>query len=423
MFRPIHHTFAPLADGRFCARALGLLFQPWRWKHGLAIPELRNDLHEKFRADAFLFSSGREGLLALLQAMNIGHGDPPSPSGLRGASEVIVQAYTCVVVPNAIIAAGATPVFVDIVKETLSLDTEEVRKAITPKTKAIICQHTFGIPAPLEELRAICDEHRIPLIEDCAHIIADDDGPSGVGMTGDFALLSFGRDKAISGVTGGVIICRRTDVSNRLKRLEDGARDLPLIMIKRFLLYPLIYATARPFYGLFIGKAFLKLCSWVRILPLIVTREEKSGHQSPTLHRLPNACAALALDQLKRLRAINDHRRALTRFYLEHCAEHGWPVLHGIASDLPLQKFPMFIPGAEKIRQALKKKNIHLRDGWTGCIICPSAVDPAACGYKDGDDPKAEEVCDQIFSLPTHPTMTLRDAQRLIAELPVHLHQ
>lgn len=412
IFRPIHHTFAPLADRRFCLRALRLLLQPWLWKNGLAVQELRDALRSMFNADVSLFSSGRDGLLALLQAMNIGHGD-----------EILVQAYTCVVVPNAIIAAGAVPIFADIEKETLSLDPDDVRRKITSKTKAILCQHTFGIPAPLDELRAICDENRIPLIEDCAHIIADSAGPSGVGITGDFVLLSFGRDKAISGVTGGAIVSHRTDVSNRLQKIEESATHYPLLTIFRLLLYPLLYAVARPFYGLWIGKAFLKLCSLLRFLPSIVTHQEKLGRQSPTLHRLPNACAALALSQLQRLRQINDHRRMLTRFYLEQCAQHGWPVLHGIASDLPLQKFPMFVPGAEKIRQSLKKKNIHLHDGWTGCVICPSAVDPAACGYKDGDDPRAEEICEQILCLPTHPITTVHDARQLIAALPVHLHQ
>ncbi len=408
IFHPLHHTFAPLADRRFYLQALGLLLRSWLWKRGDAATDLRGALREKFSADVSLFSSGREGLLALFQSMNIGHGD-----------EVIVQAYTCVVVPNAIIAAGAIPVFVDIVKETLSFDPEEVRKAITPKTKAVICQHTFGIPAPLEELRKICDDHRIPLIEDCAHIIPDEHGPDAVGRTGDYVLLSFGRDKAISGVTGGAILSRHTDVSNRLQQLEDGSRDLSLFQIKRLLLYPLLYGIARPLYGLWIGKAFLKLCSLLMILPSIVTAEEKSGHQSSTLHRLPNACAALALDQLRRLRQINDHRRTLTRFYLEQCAEHGWPVLHGIKSDLPLQKFPMFMACAEKIRQSLKKGNIHLHDGWTGCVICPESVDATSCGYRDGDDPRAEEVCQQILSLPTHHTLSLKDAENLVKQLRV----
>ena len=336
-------------------------------------------------------------------------------------------------VASAAQAAGAevVSVFVDC-DDSFCMDTSKLERAITPKTKAMICQHTFGIPAPLQELRAICNEYRIPLIEDCAHVIPDQSGPESVGMTGDFVLLSFGRDKAISGVTGGAILSRRMDVSNRLQRLENSAGDLSLFSIKRLLLYPLIYAVARPVYGLGgglgfgLGKLFLKTCSVLRILPPIVTREEKSGHQSPALHKLPNACAALALSQLTRLQEINDHRRMLTRFYLEQCAGHGWPVLHGIRSDLPLQKFPMFIAGAEKIRQSLKKKNIHLHDGWTGCVICPASVDPSGLGYNDGDDPRAEEVCEQILCLPAHPIMTLVEAKTLVEALnhesrsPIH---
>ncbi len=406
LFRPIHHTFAPLADTRFCLRALSLLLRPWLWKRGNAQQELKNALRERFSADAFLFSSGREGLYALLSSLGIGSGD-----------DVIVQAYTCVVVPNAIAAAGARAVFVDIEKDTLSMDPQEVVKALTPKTKALICQHTFGIPAPLEDLRKICNEHRIPLIEDCAHVIADINGPSRIGTTGDFVLLSFGRDKAISGVTGGAILSHRMDISHRLHRLEQQSSNLSSLTILRLLLYPLLYGVARPFYGLVIGKVFLKLCSLLGLLMPVVTAEEKTGQQSHVLHALPNACAALALDQLKRLEVINNHRRALTRFYLEQCAKRGWPVLHGIRSDLPLNKFPMFVSGAEKIRQQLKKHNIHLHDGWTGCVICPPSSDTSIYGYRDGDDPRAEEVAESILSLPTHPGMTLLQAKLLIENM------
>lgn len=412
IFRPIHHAFAPLADARFCLLALGLLLRPWLWKRGPAVEEFRSALVERFAGrggpvSVALFSSGREGLLALLKSLNIGPGD-----------EVIVQAYTCVVVPNAIAAAGARPIFADIEKETLSLDPAEVRKAVTARTKAVICQHTFGIPAPLAELRRICDGSGIPLIEDCAHVIADEAGPEGIGRTGDFVLLSFGRDKAISGVAGGAIISRKAGVSDLLRRLEYAAENLSLLHIKRLLFYPLIFAVARPLYGLLIGKALLRLCSLLGILPPIVTSAEKQGVQPPILHRLPNACASLALDQLGRLREINDHRRRLTRFYLEQCAARGWPVLHGIRGGLPLQKFPMFISGAERIRQSLKKKNIHLHDGWTGCVICPeSAEGPESAGYKDGDDPRAEEISEQILSLPTHPATTPGQAEEMIETL------
>ena len=160
LFSPIHHTFAPHVDGRYALRSLALLCTPWRWRKGRSIEALRSALAEKFNADAFLFATGRESLLALFRGMD-----------LKPGEEVIVQGYTCVVVPNAIRAAGGVPVYVDIEKETLNLDPEEVERAITNRTRAVLCQHTFGIPSDLERLRSICDAHNLLLIEDCAHAV------------------------------------------------------------------------------------------------------------------------------------------------------------------------------------------------------------------------------------------------------------
>jgi dTDP-4-amino-4,6-dideoxygalactose transaminase len=82
-----------------------------------------------------------------------------------------------------------------------------------------------------------------------------------------------------------------------------------------------------------------------------------------------------------------------------------------------MQKFPLFVKNAKKIREELKKKNIHLDDGWTGCVICPESCDASAAGYENGDDPNAQMVGEQILSLPTHPTMTERQAKWLIQEM------
>ena len=361
------------------------------------------------KGDVTLFASGREGMLALLRSMHIGPGD-----------EVIIQAYTCVVVPNAIQAAGATPIYADIQSDTLNIEPESIEALITPKTKAIICQHTFGIPPALSELQMISRQKNIPLIEDCAHVIPDENGPSGVAFTGDYALLSFGRDKAISGVSGGAVISRNPETSKHLEAEEKMAQDLSLIQIKRYLLYPILYSIAKPFYqiwGIGIGKLFLWLCAKLTLLPSIVTSEEKLGHQSPIVHRLPNALATLTLDQWTKRRTINAHRRMLVRIYVKELTARGIPLIEGACIGLPLQKFPLFIAGAEGIRQRLKKQNIHLHDGWTGCVVCPPNVDLSVTQYQPGSDPKAEEACEQILSLPTHPGTTIRDAMRLIEAL------
>ncbi len=407
LLSPIHHTFGPLADGRQRLRALGMLFMPWKYRDGESTKTFTRDLSEAFDGQAFLFASGRGGLLALLRSLKIQPGD-----------EVIVQAYTCVVVPNAIHAAGGKTIYADVDPETLNLDIDNVRKHITPRTRVIICQHTFGIPSDTVRLRQLCNEHHLVLIEDCAHVLPDALGPSAISHYGDFLLLAFGRDKAISGIAGGAIISRREDVSRALNLEWMQAQHLPLWTIARLLLYPCIYGIARPFYGLSIGKAFLKMMRILGLLIPILEDSEKQGQMPIVVQRIPNACAFLALDQWHRLREINDHRRALTRFYIEEGKKSMWlRPLPGVTPDLPLQKFPLFLDNAAKTRRALKRKNIYLDDGWTGCVICPPTVDSKNAQYRTGSDPKAEEVARSIVSLPTHPGMTRRMARRLIREI------
>jgi perosamine synthetase len=406
MFSPIHHTFAPLADKEQVMLSLKLAFQPGRWKEGPEKEMLEDELGKTFGGEAHLFASGREALLAILRSLKF-----------KKDEEVIVQGYTCVVVPAAIIAAGMTPIYADIERDTLNMDIAEVERLITPQTRAVICQHTFGIPSFTKELRQLCDRHSLILIEDCAHVMPDSNGPKEIGKTGDLLFFSFGRDKAISGVAGGAVICRRKDLCGDLGRMKEEAKTFNTFRIKALMQYPVLYAVAKPFYGIWIGKALLALASKIKMLVPITTRSEKQGRMSSTLHRMPNACAILALAQFRKLKQINDHRRMLTKFYFKEGTKRNWPMLLAVTPDLPLQKFPLFVEKAERIRRQLKKHNIHLHDGWTGCVICPHDADEEAVGYKDGDDPKADMAGEQILSLPTHPTMTLTQAKKLVALL------
>lgn len=407
---PIHHTFGPHATIGFALRSWCLFYQPWKWRNGNDRERLRSALKQSFGGDVFLFSSGRESLAALFRAMKILNGE-----------EVIIQAYTCVVVPNAVHAAGGVPIYADVDGDTLNLDCADVERRITPRTRAVIAQHTFGIPANLMRLRKICDDRGIALIEDCAHTLPDD-ASSPLARTGDFAMLSFGRDKAISGVSGGAVISRKADVTASLKDAETHAGDLPRSQIVRYLLYPLIYRKARALYLIGLGRIYLALCKKLRLLIPIVTPEEKQGNMVLQLRKLPNACAALALYSLRQLPTTNEHRRDLTHFYITECQKNGWNVIPGIErvtsnhQPVTLQKFPLFFKNADGIRGRLKNENIFLDDGWAGCNICPRGTDTDALGYTQ------EGTClgVQILSLPTHPTMSLGQAKRLILSLAKH---
>ncbi len=333
------------------------------------------------------------------------------------ASEIIIQGYTCIALPNAIHAAGYTPVFVDIDPNTLNMDPTAVSAKITSRTKAIICQHTFGILADTKKLREIADKHKILLIEDCAHVLPDVTGPKQIGVHADALMLSFGRDKAASGIAGGAIVSKHDNLTGALQQEESAASELGLLTVLRLLLYPLIYAIGKPLYGIGIGKLWLWLCGKFGLLVPVLTSKEKSGYQGTKLHRIPNACAALVAKEFKEFHTINNHRRLLTNLYADVAKKQNWKMPSGMTRDDPLQKFPLFVQNADAIRKKLKTKNIYLNDGWTAAAICPHTVEQESAGYIEGSCPHAERAAREILSLPTHPTMTMKQAQYLSSQL------
>src|SRR5262245_5582390 len=109
---------------------------------------------------AFSFWKARVALYALLKALQLEESD-----------EVILPGYTCVVVPNAVRFSGAQPVYADIAKGQYNLDPESVEQRITPRTRALIIQHTYGVPAEVKALARIAAKHKLVTIEDCAHVL------------------------------------------------------------------------------------------------------------------------------------------------------------------------------------------------------------------------------------------------------------
>lgn len=163
------------------------------------------------------FSSGRMGLYAILKAAKIGVGD-----------EVILPAFTCVVVPNAVIYAGADPVYVDISVRDFNINVELIREAITPKTRAIYAQHTFGLPCNIASIRRICDEFGLLLIEDCALALGASVNGFSVGTFGDAAFFSTDHSKTINTITGGFVVSDNAAIKRQLDQIYTLTPELSL---------------------------------------------------------------------------------------------------------------------------------------------------------------------------------------------------
>ena len=166
------------------------------------------------RKYAAVFNSGTSALHAALLAYGIGEGD-----------EVIVPSFTFIATANAPLFVGARPVFADIEEYTFGLDPEDVRKKITPQTKAIMPMHYGGGACRMEELSGIAREHNLLLIEDAAESLGTTVGGKKIGGFGDCAILSFCANKVITTGEGGAVVTGSAEISEKLKLIRSHGRS------------------------------------------------------------------------------------------------------------------------------------------------------------------------------------------------------
>lgn len=153
-------------------------------------------IHVQFPGSiVYPFSTGRGATSATLRMAGIGEGD-----------EVIISAFTCLAVPTAVLESGATPVYVDINPNSLNTDISAISKAITPRTRAIILQHTFGNPADINTLIEHLSNKDILIIEDCALSLGSRMDGLYLGSFGHASIFSMELSKTLSIGWGGILI-------------------------------------------------------------------------------------------------------------------------------------------------------------------------------------------------------------------------
>ena len=147
---------------------------------------------------------------------------------LGPGDEVIVPAFTWVTSAHSAEYVGATPVFVDIDLTTFNIDTDALDAAITPRTRAIVAVHLFGLAAPMDEINAIAKKHNIAVIEDAACAIGTTYKGNPVGGIGDVGCFSFHPRKAVTTGEGGAVTSNRDDIAAMVRSQRNhGATGLP----------------------------------------------------------------------------------------------------------------------------------------------------------------------------------------------------
>lgn len=365
--RPIHISLSPNLewdDVKLSARLLAV---------GARGGEVEK-VEEYFRGVAF--NAGRSALWAILKAARIGEGD-----------EVVIQAFTCVAVPNSVKWAGAKPVYADIKFGTYNMDSTDLEKKITKRTRAVVVQHTFGIPADLDEIGKICKKNKLIMIEDCAHALGAIYRGKKVGSFGDAAFYSFGRDKVISSVFGGMAVANDKDLFKKLRKVQQDLPESSGGWIKQQLMHPIISWVALQTYGVGLGKVILKMAQIMKLVSLAVYPEEKRGIRPGVFPaKYDDRLAALALNQLKKLERFNERRRQIAKMYGK------------VREGAIYMRYPVEVERRDGMNKAMF-------GDWYRHVVEP-VDDDEVTGYISGTCPVAEEAAKKVINLPTCPYLT-----------------
>ncbi|MBN1168322.1 DegT/DnrJ/EryC1/StrS family aminotransferase, partial [Candidatus Woesebacteria bacterium] len=323
--------------------------------------------------------------------------------------------FTCIAVCNSITWNKAKPIYVDI-GDDLNIDPDDLEKKITKNSKAIIMQHTFGIPAEVEKIKTIAKKKGLVIIEDCAHALGAAYKNKPLGTFSKVSFFSFGRDKALSSVFGGMILTRDKLLYEKLKKLRDKLDHPSNFWIFQQLMHPLLMSFVKPTYNLgfgkiTLGKMLLFISQKMKLLSFPVYEDEKKGIRPGIFPaKIPGALAILATNQLKKLERFVGHRREIAKVYRDKLKSTGFRIIK-LKEGESLLRFPVLTPDAQNIHESMKSEGILLGN-WYNCPIVPCA-DESVTRYVNGSCKNTEDLSSQILNLPTYIGITKKDAEEI----------
>lgn len=308
-------------------------------------------------------TSATGALEVALQVCGVGPGD-----------EVITPALSFTATPNVILRVGARPVFVDVDLNTRNVSLEQVEKAITAKTKAIMPVHFAGLPVDMDRLYALARKHKLRVIEDAAHAIGSAWRGKKIGSFGDLVSFSFHPNK-------------------NMTTIEGGALSLP-------------------------GKPETEALELYRFHGI---RKDAAGDVDVVLpggkYNLTDVAARVGLGQLKHLEAFNAKRRALATHYFAHLKTepplllpargdegHSW---HMFAPLLPLDRLRI---SRQQFIQLMHERGIGVGIHYPAMHLFTLY---RKFGHREGDFPNTERIGRETVTLPLFPGMEFADVERV----------
>lgn len=388
-----------LAAASFLVRPHRLISGPALRRYELAFAEYIGVRH------GYSFSSGRVALFGILQALQVGAGD-----------DVILQAPTHVVVANSIRYTGARPVFADSTLGTCNMDVTSLDRCLTSRTRAIVLQHTFGVPADLDVVLRIADRRGIPVIEDCVHALGARYHGARVGSLGRAAFFSTEETKTISTTMGGMAVTDDADLARRLHSFQQQCALPPPWLTVRYLAKLISYQLlTQPRLHTY-TRALYEALGHRNPLPSATSPTESlGGRPAGYERRLSNAQALIGLRQLQRIEQNLARREWIAAACRNSLREVGFDVPDPPAGASPAYlRVPVLVADRQAAMAAVAP---HAVLGTWFTSVLEEATDPGACGYQAGSCPAAELLSRHLVNLPTHQRVSVDDVSAIVAAL------
>jgi perosamine synthetase len=349
-----------------------------------------------------LFWRGRVALFAILRAFGVGRGD-----------EVIVPAFTCVAVPNAVLYTGATPIYADIDETTYTADPAAVADAMTSRTRAVLAQNTFGLSADLDALTVVARPYGAAILDDCTHGLGGTYRGRPNGAAADAAFYSTQWSKPISTGLGGIAVATDAEVARELSAIERSARPpsgRELVLLGAMLLARERIATPRT---LTAGRTVYRAVSRTGLVPASSSAGELSGTTMPNgfVAGMSGFQARLARRRVASLAAKLRQRRAIAHRYSAWLSAHDrTPAYEPATMEHAFLRYPLRVHDREAFVAEAERRRVLLGD-WFHSPLYPIAGDLAPWGYRRGEHPVAERVAAEIVNLPTEVARGQRDLE------------
>ena len=349
----------------------------------------------------FFYYRARVGLAKILSALNVGAGDL-----------VALQGFTCVAVPEAIKQIGATPLWIDVEANGVTMSVESLAERLDPPPKVVIVQHTYGIPCRIQQLQAVAGD--IPLIEDCCHTYSSTISGQKVGSFGVASFFSFEWGKpVVAGVGGGVSVNDRRlldKLNASYRHLRAPSAIAQLKIQAQLLAYSVLY-TPRMYW--IIKDIFHAAESAGLIVGNYGEDDDVLGNAAEYHLKMAYAQQVLAEIRLKSVDQIAEHSKQLTDMY--HSALRGLSGLElvDVPSDCEVRyiRFPLLVNDKKKLIAWGRSKKIEL-SSWYDTPVHPLSGDALSqVDYEAGMCPNAEHVSRHIVTVPAGPKVTFSAAQ------------